>query len=190
MDLNMNLTDDIWLQRCLGGDRAAQKQLFEQMYAPMFRVCQRYVPRREDAEDCLMKGFQKVFANLPLFRREKGGNLPAWVRRIMVNECLMYLRSRSRFLLFVEEDVAECQLPAEVLLKLDAERLNTLVMQLPDGYRTVFLLHALEGYAHREIASLLQISENTSKTQYSKARARLKVLLEAEKQKEYGSLGT
>jgi RNA polymerase sigma factor (sigma-70 family) len=178
-----------FLLQCAQGNRVAQKLLFEQLYAPMFRVCQRYVSHTEDAEDCTMKGFVKAFQHLPNFKYEGEDSLPKWLRRIMVNECLMHLRKKKNLILYTDEQATEVQLPAEVLIKMDAEELNNLIMQLPIGYRTVFNLFAIDGYQHKEIAEILQITENTSKSQFSKARARLKILIAQNRQQAYGKLG-
>ncbi|HEU4470999.1 MAG TPA: sigma-70 family RNA polymerase sigma factor [Flavisolibacter sp.] len=185
----MQLLENSFIARCAKGNRTAQKQLFEHLYAPMFRVCMRYLNHKEDAEDCLMKGFLKVFQHLPRFSYENENGFLGWVRRIMANECLMFLRQKNRFLLFPEEEPLQGQFPAEALLKMEAEELNSLIMQLPLGYRTVFNLFAIEGFSHKEISALLQISENTSKTQFSKAKARLKSMLEQKKPLVYGKLG-
>jgi RNA polymerase sigma factor (sigma-70 family) len=186
---DMPLLDKTFVSKCVKGNRAAQKQLFESTYAPMFRVCMRYLNHKEDAEDCLMKGFQKLFQNLEKFRFEGEASLTGWIRKIMVNECLMFLRGKDHFLLFPEEEPLHVHLPAEALARLDAVALNKLILDLPVGYRTVFNLFAVEGYAHKEIAAMLQISENTSKTQFSKARLRLRTLLEQQNSFTYGKLG-
>ena len=178
-----------FVQECAGGNRAAQKAFFEKLFAPMFRVCLRYTGHNEDAEDCTMKGFVKAFQKLPQFRYEGEGSVERWLRRVMVNECLMHLRKKKNLMLYTEDAALEVALPPEVLLKMDAEELNNLVMQLPAGYRTVFNLFAVDGYSHAEIATLLGINENTSKSQFSKAKARLKTVLEQSQSAEYGKLG-
>jgi RNA polymerase sigma factor (sigma-70 family) len=177
-----------FLQDCTSGNRTAQKAFFEQLYGPMFRVCLRYVSQQEEAEDCAMTGFVKAFHHLPQFRWEGEGSVQAWLRRIMVNECLMHLRKKKNLVLHTEEAASEVALPADVLLKIEAEELNRLVMQLPAGYRTVFNLYAVDGYSHQEIATMLGINENTSKSQFSKAKLRLKMVLE-QQTTSYGKLG-
>jgi RNA polymerase sigma-70 factor (ECF subfamily) len=107
----------------------------------------------------------------------------------MVNECLMHLRKKKNLVLYTEEAATEVALPADVLQKIDAEELAHLVAQLPAGYRTVFNLFAVDGYTHKEVADLLSITENTSKSQFSKAKARLKTLLEQHQSFNYGKLG-
>lgn len=176
------------IEACKTGDAKAQKALFETLYAPMYRVCLRYLNHKEDAEDCLMKGLLKAFQNIGSFRYNGEGSLESWMRKILVNECLMTLRKKSNLLFYPEEEPAHCFLPADVLMKLDAEEIASLVRQLPVGYRTVFNLFVVEGYSHNEIGVMLNITESTSKSQYSKARLKLKQFIE-KNTVSYGKLG-
>lgn len=155
----------------------------------MFRVCLRYVSNNEDAEDCAMKGFVKAFQHLPRFTYEGEDSVQKWLRRIMVNECLMHLRKKNNRMLYAEDAAMNVELPADILLRTDAEELHALIIQLPEGYRTVFNLFAIDGYSHKEIADILRINENTSKSQFSKAKMRLKNLLEQHNSYGYGKLG-
>ena len=159
---------------CLRGDPRAQRQLYNQFAGLMLTVCRRYLKRQEDAEEALLLGFAKVFRALPTFRQE--GSFEGWVRRIMVNEALMELRRREPLHLSFEDFAQPENLaatPATADTQLQAEELLVLLQELPTGYRTVFNLYALEGYSHPEIAELLGITEGTSKSQLSKARALL-----------------
>jgi RNA polymerase sigma factor (sigma-70 family) len=177
-----------FIRTCSHGDRKAQKSLFEELYAPMYRVVNRYVSKQDEAEDCVMKGFMKVFQSLPRFRYEGEHSLFAWVRRIMVNEALMFLRSQHNFLLSLESRQQDIPVESEVLLRMNAEDLHALILTLPTGYRTVFNLHVVEGYEHREIAQALGISENTSRTQLAKAKSKLRILIE-QKEMTHGNYG-
>ena len=159
---------------CVRGEHRAQRQLYDQLAGLMLTVCRRYLKRREDAEEALLLGFAKMFRALPNYRFE--GSFEGWVRRIMVNEALMQLRQREMMTVSFEdfgqpENLATT--PATADTQLQAEDLLHLLATLPAGYRTVFNLYALEGYGHQEIADLLGISEGTSKSQLSKARAML-----------------
>jgi RNA polymerase sigma factor (sigma-70 family) len=174
----MKYFNETFIKECQSADRKAQKELFEQLYSPMFRICSRYVVQHPDAEDCMMRGFMKAFQNLERFRYEGEHSLFTWVRRIMVNESLMFLRQRHNFLLSLDEQLNAVSLPAEALQQIDAEELNHMILQLPTGYRTVFNLNAVEGYDHKTIAGLLGISESTSRTQLAKAKTKLKYMLE------------
>ena len=169
------------IKECRRGNLYAQKQLYDQFAEQMLGVCFRYTRQLEDAEDVLQDGFVKVFKNIHQFRQD--GPLGAWIRKIMVNTALNYLKSHARYSreLFVG-DVAESlhpvsnDKPAEMLeSKLSAMQIALLIQKLPVGYQTVFNLHALDGYAHADIAEMLGIRETTSRTQYFKAR---KVLME------------
>lgn len=152
----------------------AQKELFENLYAPMFRVCLRYINHVAEMEDTVMLGFMKVFQNIEKFRFEGEHSFFVWIRQIMVNESLMLLRKRkTNFMLSLDETFHETPADNEIICNMNTEELNTLIMELPTGYRTVFNLYVVEGYDHKEIAKMLNISENTSRTQLSKARNKL-----------------
>lgn len=168
------MTDADLIAACLRGDPRAQRQLYNQFAGLMLTVCRRYLKRPEDAEEALLLGFAKVFRALPTFKQE--GSFEGWVRRIMVNEALMALRRREPLHLSFEEFAQPENLaatPATADMQLQADELLALLQELPTGYRTVFNLYALEGYSHLEIAETLGISEGTSKSQLSKARALL-----------------
>lgn len=164
--------------RCRKEDQKAQKELFEKLYAPMYRVCFRYLGRQAEAEDCLMKAFMKVFRKLECFEWQGEHSLFVWTRKVMVNEALMELRRNNPLLLVQSEDLKEEPVEASIIDQLSAEELFGLITKLPDGYRTVFNLYVVEGYSHPEIAKELGISESTSKTQLLKARVRLKLMVE------------
>ncbi len=170
----LTLTEADLIAACVRGEHRAQRQLYDQLAGLMLTVCRRYLRRREDAEEALLLGFAKMFRALPTYRFE--GSFEGWVRRIMVNEALMQLRQRETLLVSFEEFAQPENLattPATADVQLQAEDLLSLLAGLPAGYRTVFNLYALEGYGHQEIADLLGISEGTSKSQLSKARAHL-----------------
>ncbi len=168
------MTETDLIAACVRGEHRAQRQLYDQLAGLMLTVCRRYLKRREDAEEALLLGFAKVFRALPTFRFE--GSFEGWVRRIMVNEALMQLRQHEMMTVSFEEFLQPENLattPATADTQLQADDLLALLAGLPAGYRTVFNLYALEGYGHQEIAELLGISEGTSKSQLSKARALL-----------------
>lgn len=152
----------------------AQKALYDRFSVKMFRVCYRYLRNEEDAEDVLTNGFVKVFQNIKKFENRQAHSLEAWIRRIMVNESLMLLRKNNQFS-FVNE-LPELEDNGQPLpdRDLQAEDLYELVRRLPTGYRTVFNMYVIEGFSHKEIAEHLSISENTSKSQLSKAKAMLR----------------
>jgi RNA polymerase sigma-70 factor (ECF subfamily) len=159
------------------GSPAAQKYLFDLLADKMEMLCRRYVKNKENAEEILLDGFFKLFRSLDNFRYEGEGAFYAWVKKIMVNECLMFLRKKNVFKLVTESVAEEIPLDEEVLNQLSASEIFSLIVQLPVGYRTVFNLYAIEGMNHREVAALLNISEGTSKSQLSKARSLLQKML-------------
>ncbi|WP_426492371.1 RNA polymerase sigma factor [Hymenobacter sp. 102] len=167
------LSDADLVAACRQGNAAAQEQLYQRFAPRMLALCLRYLRHEFDAEDVLARGFVKVFRGLGQFAGT--GSLAGWVRRIMVHECLSHLRRRESLTLSLEQcytaHLATEQPSADV--ELQAADLLRLVQELPAGYRTVFNLCALEGYTHPEVAALLGISEGTSKSQLSKARALL-----------------
>jgi RNA polymerase sigma factor (sigma-70 family) len=165
------------IQEAKEGSAAAQKCIFDLLSDKMLLVCCRYVKGREDAEEILLDGFCKFFMNLPGFHYQGEGPLFAWIKKIMINECLMFLRKKNAFQMVTEADAQLVPLEEELFSKLSAEAIFSVILQLPLGYRTVFNLHAIEGMKHSEIASLLGISEGTSKSQLSKARSLLQKLL-------------
>jgi RNA polymerase sigma-70 factor (ECF subfamily) len=142
----------------------------------MFSVCRRYLSSREDAEEALVSGFYKVMTQIDSYSGT--GSLEGWIRRIMVNESLMLLRKKQ--LLVFPGDVLENNELIDgfsIEAEISAQEIIDLLNQLPNGYRTVFNLYVLEGYKHQEIADILEISINTSKSQLILAKEKLKQLL-------------
>jgi RNA polymerase sigma factor (sigma-70 family) len=159
------------------GSAAAQKCLFDQWSGKMLMICRRYVKNSEDAEELLLDGFYKFFKNMHSFNYQGDAALYVWLKRIMINECLMFLRKKTVFTIVTDATVEEIPLQEEALNNLSAAEIFNLVVQLPVGYRTVFNLHVIEGMPHHEIAGLLGISTGTSKSQFSKAKISLQKLL-------------
>lgn len=170
------VTEQQLIQACREEDRRAQKILYDRYTPVMFGVCKRYLKTREDAEDVLVEAFFKVLTNLHQFKGE--GSFEGWIRRIVVNEALMYLRRRHNFNMTVEISNYDAPAPAKAVGRLAEQDIMGMLDQLPTGYRTIFNLYVLEGYKHREIADMLGISINTSKSQLILARKRLQELLE------------
>jgi RNA polymerase sigma factor (sigma-70 family) len=161
------------IKDCLKGDRAAQKQLYQEFAAGMLGVCYRYTKSMTDAEDVLQEGFIMVFKNLHQF--SFSGELGGWIRRIMVNTAINYLKKNSRYqtdLLFTEA-VLHPVSTDDPEVSLNTKELAELIRQLPPGYQTIFNMHAVEGYSHVEIGKILGINEGTSRSQYARARALL-----------------
>jgi len=159
------------------GSAAAQKCLFDQLSGKMLTVCRRYVKNTEDAEELLLNGFYNFFKNLSAFNYQGDAALFMWLKKIMINECLMFLRKKNVFTIVTEAAAEEISLEEKALNNLSAKEIFDLIIQLPVGYRTVFNLSVIEGFGHREIASALNISEGTSKSQLSKAKSLLQKML-------------
>lgn len=170
------MTNSELIVACRTNDRKAQQLLFDRFSPKMMGVCRRYLKTQEDAEDVLIEAFYKVFNNLLSFKAE--GSFEGWIRRIVVNECLMFLRRKHNFNLTVEIDQnLDVKTTVTTQDQLEAEDILALLERLPTGYRTVFNLYVLEGYKHREIAEILGISINTSKSQLILAKKKLQQLL-------------
>ena len=164
---------------CKENDRKAQNALYQRYAKPMFGLCKRYIKDKGEAEEVMINGFYKVFMKIDQFSAQ--GSFEGWMKRIIINEALMYLR-RYNMNLSVELNENSGK---EKVLSADAnireEDILKLLDSLPIGYRTVFNLYAIEGYKHQEISEKLGISINTSKSQLLKARKKLKELLEQRK---------
>ncbi|MDX1348741.1 MAG: RNA polymerase sigma factor [Putridiphycobacter sp.] len=171
------MTDEELIKKCTCGDLLAQKAFYEKFAGKMFGVCLRYMNGDDEAQDVLQDGFIKVFDNLEKY--QKKGSLEGWVRRIIVNTALDQIRKNKKYLDNVDADSVSYLLEDEVYIveELEADDLLKIINRLPVGYRVVFNLFAIEGYSHKEIAAKLDITESTSKSQYSRARKILRTVL-------------
>ncbi|MDH5609431.1 MAG: sigma-70 family RNA polymerase sigma factor [Cyclobacteriaceae bacterium] len=177
---SMTVTD--LLDGCRRGDPKAQRALYERVAPRMLGVCFRYVHDRAEAEHVMVGGMVKVFGKLNQYLGE--GSFEGWIRRIMINESLMYIRKNKA--LYVEVDIESVGLEPEYdeLREMESDELVQMIGELPMGYRTVFNLYAIEGYNHQEISELLGISESTSKSQLCRARKLLQTRLATLHQRE------
>ena len=172
------MSDEEMLAGCQNNKESAQKCLFDRYSGVMMGVCMRYVDSYEEAQDIVQNGFIKVFKKIGTFTGK--GSLEGWIRKIMVNSSLDYLRKikNERFNLSIDDVEYRLKERNEIIHSLQAEDLLKIIKTLPVGYRTVFNMYAIEGYTHKEIADELNVSENTSKSQYSRARTLLQKKLE------------
>jgi RNA polymerase sigma factor (sigma-70 family) len=169
---DIRIEESALVDGCLKGDSRSQEGLYKRYSKLMYSVCCRYARDKDIAADILQDGFIRVFHSLESFRKE--GSLEGWIRRIMVNTALEYHRKNAGITWIEEpEDKDFDPVVAEANGSLEAEDLMKLIQALPPGYRMVFNLYAIEGYNHREIADMLQISEGTSKSQLARARSLL-----------------
>jgi len=174
------LTEEELIQGCRNKDRRAQKYLYEKFAGKMFGVCKRYVKTVENAEEVIVVAFCKVFQKIDMYTGK--GSFEGWIRRIVVNEALMFIRKNYRF----NEHLDITEMPVKAVHvtiedQLSAQEILALLTQLPTGYRTVFNLYVVEGYKHKEIAEMLGISINTSKSQLILAKKRMRDLVERAK---------
>jgi len=171
------MDDNTLVLECVKCNPKAQRLLFDKFASKMLTVCLRYAKDTAEAEDVLQEGFVKVFGKLSDFKME--GSLEGWIRRIMVNTSLDAIRKNKKYLTDAKLEDVEYKISSleSASDQLQADDLMKLVHALPQGYKVVFNLFAIEGYSHREIADLLGVSENTSKSQYSRARAHLRMQL-------------
>ena len=174
------------IKKSASGNREAQQRLFEKYAPKMLGVCRQYIKDVHFAEDVMVNGFLKVFTNLNSFRHE--GSFEGWIRRIMIRESISYLR-KKQFVVYDDEvlDKRGNQNFSFSLADMNVDHIQLLIDALPDGYRTVFVMFAIEGYKHAEIAALLDISESTSKSQLFKARRMLQEKLKAQNSIGYGT---
>lgn len=173
------------IKKSVSGDREAQKRLYEKHAPKMLSVCRQYVKDLHFAEDVMMNGFVKVFKHLDSFRFE--GSFEGWLRRIMVRESISHLR-KQQFVVFDDTIFEKATSPSiTTSSELDVAHIQSLIDGLPEGYRAVFVLFAVEGYSHTEIAEMLNISEGTSRSQLFKSRKMLKEKLKKQNIIGYGT---
>lgn len=167
---------DELIEGCLRRDSSAQRLLYEQYSSKMYGLCCRYAKGSMDAEDILVSAFMKVFDKIHQFKNE--GSFEGWIRKIVVNEALTYLRRNRSMYVEIDLEQADYEPDYQSLSDhLETEDLLRIIQELPTGYRIVFNLYAIDGYSHKEIADQLGISENTSKSQLSRARVYLQKVL-------------
>jgi RNA polymerase sigma factor (sigma-70 family) len=162
---------------CASNDRRSQELLYKQFYNPMMAVCFRYVRNREDALEVLHSGFLKVFQNIKSFDNSRSA-LFTWIQTIMVRTSIDFLRKQNGLIQAVEwKDTDEPEIPAEALVNKTAEEILYFLKELSPTTATVFNLYVVEGYNHKEIGQLLNISEGTSKWHLSEAKKKLAVII-------------
>lgn len=172
--------ESLLIADCLQGDRQAQFALYKRYCDAMYNVCYRMLGNEPEAEDVLQESFIDVFRRLDTFRAES--SLGAWIKRIVINHCLNVFKKRK--IKFEEMTSHISDIPAEEYeddeeTAYEIKKVKKAIMELPDGYRQVLTLYLIEGYDHAEIADILGIQETGSKSQYSRAKAKLREILKA-----------
>lgn len=168
------MTEEQLIKECISGNAAAHKKFYDLFAKKMMGVCLRYTNNPDEAQDVLQDGFIKVFGKLPKFVSK--GSLEGWVRRIMVNTALDQYRKNKKFQKDIEIDAVSFKLEKSdfIIETINANDLLKIIQTIPEGYRVVFNLFAIEGYSHKEIAEKLGVTESTSKSQYSRAKKMLR----------------
>jgi RNA polymerase sigma factor (sigma-70 family) len=166
--IQLHKNESLLITKALKNNREAQHVLF-QLHAPkMLSVCRYYIKDTQSAEEAMLNGFFKVFQNLSTFKNE--GSFEGWIRRIMVRESISFLRQKKR-IEFTSDDIEDdINHTNNIQTNIEVAEIQQLIDNLPEGYKIVFVMYAIEGYKHREIAKILDISESTSKSQLFKAR--------------------
>ncbi|HET7361858.1 MAG TPA: RNA polymerase sigma factor [Salinimicrobium sp.] len=171
------------IARAAEKNRRAQQELYKKHSGKMLAVCRRYIKDLQQAEEVMLNGFYKVFTHLENFKNE--GSFEGWVRRIMVRECISYLRSKKKMEFGLEEIEKFPENFTDLETSFEVEHIQQLIDDLPEGYKMVFVLYAIEGYKHKEIAKMLNIETGTSKSQLYKARQLLQAQLKNQKTTAY-----
>jgi RNA polymerase sigma factor (sigma-70 family) len=158
------------IKGCVKGNRKYQEMLYKKYSSTMMGVCMRYFRKRDEAEDCLQEGFIKVFNSLDTYKGD--GSFEGWIRKTMINTALNIYKTNLKYSNHTDIDdlkdvIADKNDNTD---NISAQHLLKLIQDLPDGYRMVFNLYTIEGYSHKEISTMLNISEGTSKSQLSRAR--------------------
>ena len=165
--IQLHQTEKNLISQAIAGNRSAQQQLYNQFAPKMLGVCRQYLKDVQLAEDIMITAFMKVFVNLKNYQHN--GSFEGWIRRIMVNESISHLRVQKQTKFLEDENFAEESFNATDQ-QFAIDDIQNMIDNLPDGYKMVFNLYAIEGYKHQEIGKMLGISEGTSKSQLSHAR--------------------
>ena len=174
------MEDSALINGCIKGESPAQKQLYEKYAPAMMSICLRYVREKETARDLMHDGFVTLFTKIHTY--SGSGSFPAWIKKIFVNTVLERFRKNDilRFSTDIDDAHYLEDTDISVFEQMSANELMECIGRLPDGYRTVFNMYAIEGYSHAEIAQILNIQESTSRSQYIRARQALQKMINYE----------
>ncbi|WP_426095952.1 RNA polymerase sigma factor [Flavobacterium sp. DSR2-3-3] len=182
--INLHHGENELIQLAVENNRQAQQQIYTQFSPKMLSVCRQYIKDIHQAEDIMITAFMKAFTNLKNFQFK--GSFEGWIRRIMVNECISFIRVEKK-LKYIEEETYFEESCNNIESQFSIDDIQFMIDSLPDGYKMVFNLYAIEGYKHHEIATMLGINEGTSKSQLSHARKMLQGQISKKKNYEYGT---
>ena len=172
------MTEKELIKACKKGDREAQELLYRRYSPKLFGLCLRYAASYQEAEDFLQEGFIRIYSKL--YKYQPTGSFSAWLHRLMINIALEHIRrnKKRKNQTNLDQVMNLAEDSEDVFSSFGARDIMFMVQKLPDGYRAVFNLYVVEGYSHKEIGDLMGISESTSKSQLSRAKAALRKLLE------------
>ncbi len=185
--INLHQEENELIQLAVASNRQAQQKIYTKFSPKMLGVCRQYIKDLHQAEDIMITAFMKVFVNLKNF--ENKGSFEGWIRRIMVNESISFIRVQKK-IKFIEDDLVlgrDEESFNNIESQFSVDDIQSLIDSLPDGYKMVFNLYCIEGYKHQEIAEMLQINEGTSKSQLSHARKMLQTQITKLKNYENGT---
>ena len=171
------------IDRCRRGDTKAQFELYKLYYKPMYNICLHMVGNKVEAEDVMQEAFLKAFTKIDTY--EGKVSFGAWLKKIVINRSLDHLKKRKVKFEELSEKIPEDECCAISMSEIQTEQLKGAIMKLPDGYRVVLSLYLLEGYDHEEIAEILGISNVSSRSQYMRAKQRLRQMVKKEELFEY-----
>lgn len=159
------------IEHCKDGNKVAQRIIYDTYYRQMYNLSIRILSNHHDAEDVLISAFVRVFKNIKRFEYRGESSLVKWIKTIVINESIRFVNKKNR--ISFNDNIKDFEQVSDDNIELDSidvEQVYSIISELPDGYRLVFNLFAIEGYSHKEISEMLKISENTSKSQLRKAR--------------------
>lgn len=174
--ISLHTNEQDLIKAALKKDRVAQKKIYEKYAPKMLAICNRYIKNIAEAEDVMITSFMKVFTQLENY--ENKGSFEGWIRRIIVNDAISFLRGNKQLVYFEEINMVENFEKPSIEWECEMEVLEKIIESLPMGYQTIFNLHIIEGLKHHEIAKLLKIEEGTSKSQLFMAKKMIKNKLE------------
>ena len=182
------MDEKLLIESCKSHNSSAQEKLYR-LYSPRFYgLCRRYVYDLHHSEDILVSGFTKIFLNIKQYTNQ--GSFEGWMRKIIVNECLMFIRKNKKITpaIEIEDHILDVKLSDDfdIISELSKDEILIQINLLPDGYKSVFNLFVIEGYKHREIAEILNISINTSKSQLILAKKKMISLLKENLNRKHG----
>lgn len=182
--VNLHHEEKKLIEQALNNNRHAQQKLYSQFAPKMLGVCRQYVKDLQQAEDVMITGFMKVFTNLKNF--EYKGSFEGWIRRIIINECISFIRVKKEVKFMEDESFVEDS-HNSIESQLSLDDIQLLIDNMPEGYKMVFNLYVIEGFKHQEIAQILGITEGTSKSQLSRAREMLQTQIQKLNNYSYGT---